>query len=90
MVQEPKNTKSAKKREVQRWRRATASVISASRKDGDLTQGDIAAKLGLSRETVGNMEAGRRKIEVGDLIMTARAVGIEPETLLKRILSWNP
>ena len=87
-MQEPKNTRSAKQRQLQHWRKVTARVISASRQDSDVTQLQVASKLGLSRETIGNMEAGRRKIEVGDLIMTAQALNIEPAKLFERILRW--
>ena len=81
-------TKSAKAKQRQNWRKIAASVISAARRDHDLTQEQLAAKLGLTRETVGNMEAARRKIEVGDLVMVAQAIGVEPERLFRRILGY--
>ena len=88
MDQKSGSTKSAKKKQRESWRKVTASVISAARRDHDLTQKDLAAKLGLTRETIGNMEAARRKIEVGDVVMIAQAIGVEPERLFRRILGY--
>jgi DNA-binding XRE family transcriptional regulator len=72
----------------ERWNRAVVAVWSATRRDLDLTQQNLADKLGWSRDTVAALEAGRRKIEVSDVILFALAVGVDPETLFRRVLRW--
>jgi DNA-binding XRE family transcriptional regulator len=72
----------------ERWDRAVVAVWAATRRDLDLTQQQFADKLGWSRDTVAALEAGRRKVEVSDVILFALAVGVEPETLFRRVLRW--
>jgi transcriptional regulator with XRE-family HTH domain len=79
-----------KKQEAQRerWNRAAAVVLAATRRDRDMNQDNLAEKLGVSRDVVANIEGGRRKIEVSDLIMIARVLDVDPQELLGRILRW--
>ena len=64
------------------------AVWAATRRDLDLTQQQVADKMGWSRATLAGLEAGRRKVEVSDMILFALAVGVEPETLFRRVLRW--
>jgi DNA-binding XRE family transcriptional regulator len=80
--------KPKKQAQRERWNRAVVAVWSATRRDLDLTQQNVADKLGWSRDTVAALEAGRRKIEVSDVILFALAVGVDPETLFRRVLRW--
>jgi transcriptional regulator with XRE-family HTH domain len=84
-----KKERKANSRDEERWERIVASVISATRQDLDMTQEDLATKLGWTRDAVSNIENGRRHIRVSDLIMIAKAFRMEPEVLLKRILRWR-
>jgi len=79
-----------KKAEAQRerWNRAAAVVLAATRRDKDMSQEALADRLSVSRDVVANIEAGRRKIEVSDLIMIARALGVDPVDLFGRVLRW--
>ena len=79
-----------KKTEAQRerWNRAASVVLAATRRDKDVSQEMLADRLGVSRDVVANIEAGRRKIEVSDLIMIARALGVDPVDLFGRVLRW--
>ena len=72
-----------------RWRNTVAAVISASRKDADVRQEDLAQRLGWSRWKLAKIEAGEGKIEFGELVLLARALKIEPETLFRRMLRWD-
>ncbi len=80
----------SRKIEVQRerWNRAAAVVLSATRRDSDVSQEALAERLGVSRDVVANIEAGRRKIEVSDLILIARALDVNATELFGRILRW--
>jgi len=60
----------------------------ASRHDADITQQQLAEKLGWSRNQVANVESGRRQIQVIDLLLFAKALNVSPMTLLNRILHW--
>jgi transcriptional regulator with XRE-family HTH domain len=72
----------------ERWNRAVVAIWSATRRDLDLTQQQVADKLGWSRATLAGLESGRRKVEVADLILFGQAVGVDPETLFRRVLRW--
>lgn len=86
----PKKTgKSDLQEQRKRWRRAAAAVITASRRDKDLTQVQFAERMGWSHDTVASLETGRRKIELGDIIIAAIALDEEPNTLIQRVLQWN-
>jgi ribosome-binding protein aMBF1 (putative translation factor) len=71
-----------------RWNRAVRAVWTASRRDADLSQAALAAKLRLTRDIVASIEAGRRRIEFADVMLLAEALELEPETIFQRILRW--
>jgi DNA-binding transcriptional regulator YiaG len=77
--------KKSRKLEMQpqreRWHRAAAAVIAATRQDRDVTPADFAAQTRWSHDAVANIESGRRKIEFGDVVMAAIAIEEKPEIL---------
>jgi transcriptional regulator with XRE-family HTH domain len=75
-------------RQREYWDRAVVATVSSSRKDMDLTQEDLAKRMGWSREVLSNIEQGRRGVTVSDLILIARALNLDPETLFRRVLRW--
>jgi len=79
--------KLAKQKERERWNRAIVTEIRATRDDADVTQQELADRLGLTHRQVVNMEHGRREIRGSDLIMIALALEGNPQALLKRILA---
>jgi DNA-binding XRE family transcriptional regulator len=81
--------KSAAKAVRERWRRAAGSVIARSRGDAHLSQTALAAAIGWSRDTLAKVEAGKRKVEFGDVMLVADAVKKTPEALIRRILVWH-
>ena len=84
-----KSAKSDLEKRRKRWRRASAAVVSATRRDKDITQVEFGNRMGWSHDTVASAEGGRRKWELGDLIMAAHALNEEPDTLIQRVLQWN-
>ena len=72
----------------ERWNRAAAVVLAATRRDSDMSQEVLAGRLGVSRDVVANIEAGRRKIEISDLILIARALNVDPIELFGRVIRW--
>jgi transcriptional regulator with XRE-family HTH domain len=86
---EQEKRRSVKDKERERWNGTILTVIRAARDDADLTQQELADRLGLTHRQVVNMEHGRRAIHAADLIMIARALKVDPEKLLRRILRWE-
>ena len=81
-------SKSEKRKARERWRKTAGAVIAHTRKDSDVTQEELAKRLGLSVDTIGAIETGRRKVEVGELIEAAKALNVDPVKLLQRVLAW--
>jgi len=63
-------------------------VLWASRQDIDVSQRELADKMGWTRNQVANLESGRRAISVTDFMLIAKALCIDPITLLQRALRW--
>ena len=71
-----------------RLERAIRAVLGASRGDLDVSQRQLALKLGWTRNVIANLETGRRVLGLADFVLIARELHIEPERLLHRILRW--
>ncbi len=89
MPSERHKTRIEKRKERARWDRVEALVISALRHDLDLSQQTLADRLGWTRSVVANAECGRRYLRIGDLIMIAQALRMEPEVLTRKIVRWQ-
>lgn len=89
MTSKKKRGKLEMQQQRERWRRAAAAVIAATRRDKDIRQAEFGERMGWSHDTVANIESGRRKIEFGDVVMAAIALHEKPDTLIQRVLQWN-
>jgi transcriptional regulator with XRE-family HTH domain len=65
---------------------AFAKILRARREQARLSQMKIAAAVGGSEVYVRRMERGKQTPTVTTLVLLARALGVEPETLLAEIL----
>ena len=74
--------------EYQRLDECFRVVIRATREDADVEQHELARRLSVTRNVVANMETDRRAITAVDFVMIARALNVNPETLLRRVLQW--
>lgn len=81
--------RSAKANERARWDRVAALVIGTLRRDLDVTQKELAERLGWTRDGVANAERGRRHLRISDLIMIAQALRMDPEALTRKIVRWQ-
>lgn len=72
----------------QRWNRAVAAVISATRRDADLTQQQLAASLRVHRNTIVRIEAGKRAMTVAEFMLFANELKVSPSELFDRVLRW--
>ena len=59
------------------------SDISTRRKNLNLTQGDIARKVSLSRASVANIERGKQSLTISTLFLFAYALNTTPSNLLE-------
>ena len=60
-------------------------LIRARRKALSLTQQDVAARIGMSRASLANIETGRQKVLVHQLYALAEALDLSPADLLPPI-----
>jgi transcriptional regulator with XRE-family HTH domain len=81
-------TKKTTEARLLRWRKAFASVLAASRRDADLTQGQVADEMGWTRNTVTKIEGGSRSVGVEELMELCRLYKVEPSVLLGRVMRW--
>ena len=68
--------------------RAVRRTISESRKDRGLSQEATAELMGWTVDMMGNIEKGRRGITVAEFIVVAKQLGLNPETMFRRVLKW--
>ena len=87
-MQDSKKTETRIERQRDHLDRAVIATVSSTRKDVDVTQAELAERMAWSREIVSNIEQGRREVSVSDLILIARVLRVDPETLFRRILRW--
>lgn len=66
---------------------ALAEILRMERGQAGLTQADFAKRLGISRPSLANIEAGRQRVLLGDFIEFANILEIEPQNLLARVLA---
>jgi transcriptional regulator with XRE-family HTH domain len=72
-----------------RWERVAAIVLTGTRNDLDVSQRELAERLGWTRNMVANLETGRRSLALSDFLLIAGVLNINPEILLQRILRWG-
>jgi hypothetical protein len=72
-----------------RLERVIAIVLAGTRNDLDVSQRELAARLGWSRNVIANLETGRRGLSFSDFLLIASALNINAEIVLRRILRWE-
>jgi transcriptional regulator with XRE-family HTH domain len=58
------------------------SNLRRARRSRDLSQGELAARVGLSRVTIANMEGGKQHIQLHHVYLFARTLDVPIERLL--------
>ncbi|MCK6103657.1 helix-turn-helix transcriptional regulator [Brevundimonas sp. EYE_349] len=61
------------------------TLLSAARKDGNLTQAELAERLNKPQSFVAKYENGERRIDVIEFIDITRALDIQPVDILGQI-----
>jgi transcriptional regulator with XRE-family HTH domain len=72
-----------------KWHRAAVTVLAASRHDAELTQEQLADRIGWHRSKIAKIEAGERGVDVDELILIAGGLKVEPAILFSRVLMWG-
>jgi transcriptional regulator with XRE-family HTH domain len=71
------------------YRKLTALLVQARRKSG-LTQQEVADALKTHQSYVAKVEGGERRIDVVEFMELAKALGVVPSNLLKKLESAVP
>jgi transcriptional regulator with XRE-family HTH domain len=66
------------------------SALAQTRRDMELQQADLAAKLGKDQSYISNIERGQRRVDVVEFYAIARAMDIDPIELFAQIVSKFP
>jgi transcriptional regulator with XRE-family HTH domain len=53
------------------------------RKEAELTQADVASRLGHNQSYVAKIESGQRRVDVVELLELAEAIGFDPVDALR-------
>lgn len=59
-----------------------------SRKKANLTQTDVAKKLGRHQSFVANVEGGQRRVDVVEFLDFAEAIGFDPTKAIRRMREY--
>jgi len=68
--------------------RSIRIVLRGSRTDLDVSQKELANRIGWTRNQIANLEGGRRSVHLTDFLKIAKALNVDPLTLLNRVLRW--
>jgi transcriptional regulator with XRE-family HTH domain len=70
--------------------RAIASAIATARRHARLSQRELARKLKVPPNWIQRIESLERRVDVAEFIAIARAIGVDPVSLLSRVLRSTP
>lgn len=75
------------------WGNAQASLVSAlvqARKEAGLSQAALAGKLRCQQSLIARIESGERRIDVVELVVLARAIGVDPADIVMGLMPVVP
>lgn len=75
----------ARRHDKERIAAKLREILIDERNAAGLTQKALAGKLGRPQSFVSNYERGAGRVDVADLLLITRALGIEPTELLGRL-----
>lgn len=70
--------------------RAIASAIATARRHARLSQRELARKLKVPPNWIQRIESLERRVDVAEFIAIARAIDVDPVSLLSRVLRSTP
>lgn len=75
------------------WSEAQSVLVAAlveARKAADLSQAALAGKLKCQQSLIARIESGERRIDVVELVILSRALGVDPGEMLERMAGTVP
>jgi|SRR5579871_4768646 len=73
----------------ERWNAVAATILCGTRRELNVSQQELADRLGWTRNMIANLESGRRPFRLSDLFHLAEALKVGPEVLLFRMMRWE-
>jgi transcriptional regulator with XRE-family HTH domain len=64
---------------------ALRKLLKLERQKAEMTQAQLAAKLGVDQKTISDIETGTKRVSALELIAIAQAVGFDPAAAVRRI-----
>jgi transcriptional regulator with XRE-family HTH domain len=64
------------------------AIVTGTRHDADISQRELARRLHVTRNTIANIESGRRKVQAAELPTIVKALGVSMDTFLRRLTMW--
>jgi transcriptional regulator with XRE-family HTH domain len=61
------------------------ACLAAARRQANITQQELAARLGKPQSFVSEYERGQRRVDVVELLVISRALGVDPIALFAEI-----
>jgi transcriptional regulator with XRE-family HTH domain len=71
-----------------REHRALLAILRASRTEAQLTQRELADRLGWSKSTYASVESGERRLDVVEFRHLAKTLKVDPIDLFRRWINW--
>src|SRR5688572_27833710 len=66
-------------------RKRLAALVRQAREEAELSQGDLAARLGVFQSVLSKIEAGEREVTALELWAICRALGVPPADFMRRL-----
>jgi transcriptional regulator with XRE-family HTH domain len=66
------------------------AALAAARRKANLTQVELAARLGKPQSVVSQFEAGKRRLDLVEFVRVVRTLGADPVEVLAEVLSSLP
>ena len=65
---------------------ALITALTEARRAADLTQAALAARLHCHQSMIARIESGERRIDVVELVVLARAIGVDARDILSTVI----
>ena len=66
--------------------KALVAFIKKKRDDADLTQAEVARRIGRYQSFIATLERGQKRIDAVELVEIAEAIGFDPREAIKTIV----
>ncbi len=64
------------------------ALLIAAREQADLTQTDVALRLGCPQSFISKYENGERRLDIVEFVKICSALGIQPQSIVADVESW--